>query len=445
MSSTKWINRWNSWIADTPSKPGVWRRKEGGFLVRGRTTDPRTGKRREFKDTVENCSADDAFVFLQDELRKIREGHEEIPAQKIRWKEYAASLLERKVLVGEIKSARTREKWGNVLMNHLIPYFGDFYLDQIRRRDVETWKQSIAVKVAKGDLSPNTVNDWLATMRVVMKSAVEEFDLPKNPMTGVRDFDNSTHHTYTEEEPNSLLPEEVPQFLLEARTRFPQHFAFIALGFATGLRPSSLRPLRRKGENPDIIWEKGVLLVRRSQTIGDEVMDTTKTKLHQRINLPDELLEILRWHVDQLPPGPMRDSDLLFPSDVGGFRSGSCLDKPFKEIRAACKLAKHVTPRGMRRTFQDLCRAAEVKDVVTRSVSGHLTKTMQDHYSTVNAQEQKQSIAKVISLAGFKQAMASSEGVGVHREQHEADQHPDQGAEGGLLGVHRGVHAVGEE
>ena len=44
----------------------------------------------------------------------------------------------------------------------------------------------------------------------------------------------------------------------------------------------------------------------------------------------------------------------------------------------------------MRRTFQDLARAAEVKDLVTRAISGHATETMQHHYSTVAAEEKKQ-------------------------------------------------------
>jgi hypothetical protein len=35
---------------------------------------------------------------------------------------------------------------------------------------------------------------------------------------------------------------------------------------------------------------------------------------------------------------------------------------------------------------------------VTRSISGHLTWQMQEHYSTVNAQERRQSIGKVIEL-----------------------------------------------
>jgi len=74
----------------------------------------------------------------------------------------------------------------------------------------------------------------------------------------------------------------------------------------------------------------------------------------------------------------------------------------------------------MRRTFQDLARAAEVKDVVTRAISGHATEQMHHHYSTVNALEVKSSIAKVVSLAGFREAMAGG-GMqsGMHASEHE--------------------------
>ena len=38
--------------------------------------------------------------------------------------------------------------------------------------------------------------------------------------------------------------------------------------------------------------------------------------------IPKELLDVLRWDVDtQLRPGPQQESDLLFPSEIGGFRS----------------------------------------------------------------------------------------------------------------------------
>jgi hypothetical protein len=40
-----------------------------------------------------------------------------------------------------------------------------------------------------------------------------------------------------------------------------------------------------------------------------------------------------------------------------------------------------------------------VTDLVTRSISGHLTEQMQRHYSTVNGTEQRTALAKVIELA----------------------------------------------
>ena len=87
--------------------------------------------------------------------------------------------------------------------------------------------------------------------------------------------------------------------------------------------------------------------------------------------MPTELIDVLRWHVrTQLRPGPQQESELLFPSEVGGCRSPSALDKPFAAVTKAIELKKRITPRAMRRSFQDLCRTAEVKDVVAHSIEG---------------------------------------------------------------------------
>jgi integrase len=212
----------------------------------------------------------------------------------------------------------------------------------------------------------------------ILRVAAEEFEWERNPVAGVERFDTSEHPTYSEEEPNSLTVEEVRRFLAAMKEMFPQHFAMTALGFATGLRPSSFRPLRRRGELADVKWDENVLLVRRSQTVDDEVMETTKTKRRQKLFLPNELMDVLRWHVEQQIPDRFKaESDLLFPSDTGGFRSRSVLDRQFREVVEAIKLGKHLTPRGMRRTYQDLARAAEMKDLVTGTISGHATEQMQ--------------------------------------------------------------------
>ena len=44
---------------------------------------------------------------------------------------------------------------------------------------------------------------------------------------------------------------------------------------------------------------------------------------------------------------------------------------------------------------------------MTRAISGHATETMQQHYSSVSGSEMKDSLARVVSLAGYRKALAS--------------------------------------
>ena len=73
----------------------------------------------------------------------------------------------------------------------------------------------------------------------------------------------------------------------------------------------------------------------------------------------------------------------------------------------------------MRRTFQDLCRAAEVKDIVTRAVSGHATELMQRHYSTVPQQEMRESLSRVASVISLAEVRGGERGM--HRGMHDPE------------------------
>ena len=94
-------------------------------------------------------------------------------------------------------------------------------------------------------------------------------------------------------------------------------------------------------------------------------------------------------------------------------------------------LKKNITPRAMRRTFQDLARAAEVKDVVTRAVSGHATEEMQRHCSTVNQAEIRDSLAKVVSLAGYRKVL-EQQAANAPAEAEEAAGTGSGGVQGGV-------------
>jgi integrase len=405
----QWLYRWKNWLMPS-AVPGVWRRKEGGHVVRTRVIDPTTGRMKEIKKVMPEADLGTAFKWLQDERARVQAGAVLAPPPQHRFGDYANSLLERKMNTGEVRSAKGREKWRHVL-EHLIggtegktsglfvPGFGECFIDKLDVPHVEAWREGMGTLIRGGDYSPTTVNGWLAVLRVIMKAAKREFRLAHLATEDVKNFDTSEVETYSEEEPNTLLPEEVPVFLDAMRRLYPQHYAMVYLGLITGLRPSSLRPLRRAGAESDVLWDSSRLLVRRSQTMGDEVMKTTKQKKRYGIDLPKEAIDVLRWHVEtQLTTPEQRDSELLFPSVNGGYRSPSVLNKPFSDVVEEMGLGKRFTQRGLRRTFNDLARTARVDALVTRSISGHLTERMQHHYSTVNSDEQRQGIAKVIEL-----------------------------------------------
>jgi integrase len=378
---------------------GIYKTK-AGFRVRVRATDPRTGTLKEVNREFEGITLEEAVV-KQAELRAwVKAGGRTNEEKRERYASYATSLFERKLGTGELKSAKSRERWAQTQDGHLIPAFGDWFIDRIRRTDIEAWKALQGARVKRGALSPHTVNGWLRILLTTLRRALVDLDLEYDATKGIKPLDTSTWHTYTEEEPNSLTVEEVPRFMEKARDLHPQHFAMLALGLATGRRPSELRPLRRQGPTPDVLWAEGVLLVRRSETRG-QVMERTKTGRRLRIPLPTDLMDILRWHVDSLPNGPMRESELLFPSTSGGYRAPSCLDKPIRDVADQAKIGKTLTPRFMRRTFQDLGRAANVHDFVVRAISGHATTTMQEHYSSVSGDEVRSGLGKVVALAGI--------------------------------------------
>lgn len=429
---TKWIFRWKNWLAPTTA-PGVWKRKEGGHLVRARVVDPTTAAKREIKKVLPEADLLEAVRWLEQEKRRIRAGLVQAPRPKQRFCDFAVSLLETKIRTREIISPKGKQKWENVLA-HLIGGtdgtsarkhvngFGEMFVDKITAAHVEAWREEISDLIAAGDYAPTTCNAWLAILQVIMKAAKRQFRLTDLATDGVKKFDTSEHHTYTDEEPNALLPAEVPAFMEKMRELFPQFFAMFVLGLVTGLRPSTLRALRRCGPEADVLWEQRRLLVRRSQTIGDPIR-TTKNKRRYAVDLPDEVMSVLKWHVDtQLRTPEQQESELLFPAVNGKFRSPSVLNAPLADVSNELGLGKKFTQRGLRRTYNDLARAVNVNGLVVRSISGHLTESMQHHYSSVSPDEQRASIAKVFSLA---QARARREGDG------EASSDAGGGAPGG--------------
>lgn len=389
-----WVTRWKYEMAPKPSKPGVWKLRQGGWYCRARVTDAKTGRMREVSGVRDDASADDAYAWLRAEVGKVRSGRTQPLAERQHFDEFAAQVLERKILHGDIWSPKGQDKWKKSLEHHLVPAFGDMFVDAITAEDIASWYDKIAERVLAGEVAASSATTHLGILKQILPAVT----------AGRRSFKTPPgRETYTEESPNALKPDDVPKFLDLVLKGWPQHYAMVVLGFSTGLRPSSMRPLRRTGPKADVRWAAGEIVIRRSQTRG-EAIDRTKTDSTRGvIPAPSELVDVLRWHVDRLTEKQL-ETDLLFPSEAGGFRSGSVLAKPFEAVAEAMHVGYEVSARAMRRTFQDLCRACDVRRAVAMAVSGHATEAMNARYSTISMDERRAGIAKVISIMGVRRA-----------------------------------------
>lgn len=228
---------------------------------------------------------------------------------------------------GEIRSAATEGRWSATLRRSLIPAFGDWYMDEIKRNDVMEWRDAMPRRVTANQMSPRTAESQRRALLCILRVWAQETDADHDPAARVKPFDGSLHRVYTREQPNSLQPDEVRLFLAMMLRLYPHCFAMAALGFATDLWTCSLRPLRRQGPRADILWKEGLLLNRRSHTVGDRILEQTKTGVDHEIALPADVMAILRWHTDHLSEGPMRDSEYLFPTGrraTGAIRPLAC-------------------------------------------------------------------------------------------------------------------------
>ena len=403
-------------IQVAPTKhDGVYRRQDGRYWIRARVRDPKTGKTVPFNVTIEATNDDDAARQLLERKNAIREGGAQTKKSPTRFAVFAVSVMEERP---RVRSQASKAKWANIV-RHLIEdefevtypdkrkerrTFGPMFLDQITHVEARAWRKHLETIVATGTFVVPFANDLIRHFKLIMRIASQEpHSLIAKNFDGLPMLDTSTYDPHPEEDPNSLDPALVKAFCEKARELYPQHFAMIVMAFTFGLRPSTMRPLRRKGERADIDWTTGRLVLRRSQVCRDVVMDKIKTKKKDVLYLPASVLALLKWHVDNLPAGPMRDSDLLFPSEGGGFRARSVLDRPFQVICKALGIKQRLTPGvGPRRTSKDLMRDAGVDHVVGMAMSTHGTEAMHIYYSTVRPDEKRDAAQAVSKLVGIK-------------------------------------------
>jgi integrase len=132
----------------------------------------------------------------------------------------------------------------------------------------------------------------------------------------------------------------------------------------------------------------GVIRVRRAQWKG--VVDTTKTGMVRSVPLVPELAVVLREHRAATAASGLSalDSDWVFPAKDGGLLPKVWLRWALISVLKKVGITKRVSTHGLRRTFDNPSRQV-AGEIVTRSITGHVTTAMTEHYSHVGSQEKR--------------------------------------------------------
>lgn len=365
---------------------GVFCLGNGKYRVRAYYTDPKTGRARERERVVNAKSVQAALDKKRALERALQEGERDSNKRK-RLGDVANDWLTHvKARVRSDGSAYltplTQRRYERSVRDHIVPFLGAYVARELSSEDVESWRDHL---VASG-YRATTVNGHLRVLRLVL-------DRVKNPaareVTALPEDDTFT----TEDDPNLLDEEELRRFLDVARTEWPQHYALILVLFSTAMRIGTALALRWE----DLDEERGIIRVRR-RISGTEVLPGVK-RSRRSADFPPlwpEVVTALEAHRASLSDEQLA-SGLVFPSEAGGLRSRSVLNKPFKAILAVACIDKRLTPSsGPRRTAARLYRKV-ADSAVAKAVAGHLTDEMHRHYAPVDVEEKHQAASRLRS------------------------------------------------
>jgi len=382
--------------------PGVLKIDDKTYMIRLKATDPRTGMKKEVAKLLEGVSPQEAAQMRAELMDGIKNPVEQ--SRKVRVTDFAKLWIESKSLRIDFTTART---YVDALEGHILPALGNYYYDALTTQDVQRWIDdairngyTIEVRNEAGELvkqrraySRNSIGVWFRVFRTMTRDAMVALNLQRDPTLRVELPEAPLDD---DRESNSLSPEQLASFLDAMRTNYPQHFAVVVTLAYTGLRWCHTSALRWE----DFDEEAGVIRVDRKQVRGKVGKVSRKKRAPKEYPVEPELAEILKWHRQRLlkEQAPGFAAGWMFPSSTGTLRTPNSLDRAWAKCLTKAEITHRFTVHGLRYTFTDLVRRANVDAVVRRALTGHVTEDMQRHYSTVGMDEKRAAIAGVIRL-----------------------------------------------
>lgn len=269
---------------------------------------------------------------------------------------------------------------------HVLPYFGNAYMDQITPTQLQKWVEDLVKKLKQYKRPINLMNrlfDYAYTLDYVKENPTKKLIIPRI----------SKNKEQKTKKKNFYEKYELDEFLKDAKEFNFKFYVYFLLLVSCGLR---------RGEGMGLMWEdidlkNKKLHINRTTTVGlnnKTIVQEPKTVNSKRtLPLSDNLVSALTEYKKQCY------SEKLFPKVDGGWKTPSDARSWLYQIYKKYPNLRRITCHGFRHTYATLLIQAGVNIKEVQHLMGHETINITlDIYTHATQEEHDDAIQKLNSL-----------------------------------------------
>lgn len=285
--------------------------------------------------------------------------------------------------------------------NHIEPVFGSVRIQKIEKRQIILFQQKLSETH-----KPVTVNTIMATLSAILKGAVEDEIILKNPAASVKRLRTDGQVKATETIHRALTLEEQKAFLEESRSEWLAEFYSFSL--CTGMRIGEIGALQWS----DIDYINGVIHVTKTvipnlkDKKGNVLILTPKSKTSVRdIPLNDLIKGVLRLQKEKMTAvyGEQSLADRIFCGGYGGIITPANvsinIDLVLRRLNDKGIQMEHFSHHAFRDTFATRYIEAGGNMQTLKQILGHASLAMtMDLYAHVLPSTKKAEMEQIQSI-----------------------------------------------
>ena len=314
----------------------------------------------------------EAEDFLDQERPKTRQWQRSavpsdttIASYKMRWLESIQPTIKYRTYVG----------YDRLLTVHVVPVLGSVPVQRLHRSQIKDFLSVKLSTTGPNSLTKNTVRNIHATLRAMLRAAVDDGLLSSNPAEKLgRQLRLVTPKATRQENVKSMTREQRQLFLNTAQRECFRLYPLFATLAGTGMRLGEVVALQWN----DIDYSAREIRIERafSDHAKHGGIQTPKSGHGRTVDLSRSLIEILKSHEvamrsDRPLTGSSSSPPWVFPTSGGRPLDSANLRREMKEILKKAMLPLHFTPHCLRHTYASLMLQQGESIVYVQRQLGH--------------------------------------------------------------------------